>query len=824
MKKLMTMLAAAAMAFGLYAGGTGDEGFIAGTAFEANDGGNSYNTTDGFATGYWAGTGDGITTVAEVPHGLNDNRPAKFDGAADVHTLAIKTTLGNPVTHYIATDKEGQGIGDGLYFDGLVNMTVFDKDDTIPDADLDGAKLGVYLQLVGEDDSDGTNFVVVAKANAKVADGHYVCSLGAAKISAGWHRLTIKAIGHIDAADTGDTGFVVFVDGKAVECEDAKIADVSGLKLAAADWNENGNLFVSRVKNDATIASVAFDGQGSVDELVFTTTAPSFAMDMNIATVAFDAAKATGVQYSMDAGATWTPAVGNPFKVAAARGQELPAKIKVKWTGINGYMDNPGVDVDVTAGAAAKIPDSAYTQAAAAIISADGTTTNLFAALTGDNGAIAEANKAAADCTLQLLAAAGAIAIQNNNAITITVDLNGQQVAESLMSQLPGATVVVTDTSDDKDGKVDGTVGGPKFSINAGWYKVNPSSYLAAGKKAVLDKADNYYKIKDKVPVTAVEINKEALELAVDGTETLTYTVTPDGADVDTAVWSSDNTAVATVDPASGLVTAIAAGTATITITVNGTSTDTCVVTVKASEITITATLGEGIDSATIDGKPVASGEAIKLAAGTESVPVVLTANSGIKIPVFYCQKGVTSPVKKDASFTLDIEDGDTYYFTAKDAKDVDPTDAKDALEAKGVEPATTAKFPGESVKNLATWMEAKGMTDATGIEAINGSDYVQASVALDVALITEQTAVAVESQTFAATGSALTFKVEIADVEITSDNIADFVKTTNDVANWDKDGTGITVSAVDGVVTVDGGSNTAVFSKIVIPVDKTPN
>ena len=68
------------------------------------------------------------------------------------------------------------------------------------------------------------------------------------------------------------------------------------------------------------------------------------------------------------------------------------------------------------------------------------------------------------------------------------------------------------------------------------------------------------------VSVSGVTLNKTALSLTVGDTETLTPTITPDNATNKNVTWSSDDTSVATVD-ASGLVTAVARGTAVITAT-----------------------------------------------------------------------------------------------------------------------------------------------------------------------------------------------------------------------------------------------------------------
>ena len=83
------------------------------------------------------------------------------------------------------------------------------------------------------------------------------------------------------------------------------------------------------------------------------------------------------------------------------------------------------------------------------------------------------------------------------------------------------------------------------------------------------------------VPVTGVTLNKTSTSLYVGDTETLTPTITPDNATNKNLTWSSDDTSVATVD-ASGLVTAVSAGTATITVTTeDGAKTANCTVTVS---------------------------------------------------------------------------------------------------------------------------------------------------------------------------------------------------------------------------------------------------
>ncbi len=88
------------------------------------------------------------------------------------------------------------------------------------------------------------------------------------------------------------------------------------------------------------------------------------------------------------------------------------------------------------------------------------------------------------------------------------------------------------------------------------------------------------------IPVTNVTLDRATLSLEVGNTGQLVCTVNPSNATDTSVVWTSSNTAIATVS-SSGLVTAVAAGTATITATSNmdGTKKGECAVTVTKPAI-----------------------------------------------------------------------------------------------------------------------------------------------------------------------------------------------------------------------------------------------
>ena len=133
----------------------------------------------------------------------------------------------------------------------------------------------------------------------------------------------------------------------------------------------------------------------------------------------------------------------------------------------------------------------------------------------------------------------------------------------------------------------------------------------------------------DPVAVTGVSLNKTSTSLTVGATETLTATVAPANATNQAITWSSNNTAVASVDQ-NGKVTAVAAGTATITVTTqDGNKTATCTVTVSAA---VTPTVPQ---SGLIIHVPEVYED--KLLAGGYNTP--LTVVNGREYEVYYTER-----------------------------------------------------------------------------------------------------------------------------------------------------------------------------------------
>ncbi len=96
--------------------------------------------------------------------------------------------------------------------------------------------------------------------------------------------------------------------------------------------------------------------------------------------------------------------------------------------------------------------------------------------------------------------------------------------------------------------------------------------YFADGKVDMFDNSNtetwsSVRMYKGTAPVTSIALSKTTTSIPVGSTETLTATVTPSTAANPGVSWTSNNSAVATVNASTGQITAVAKGTATITAT-----------------------------------------------------------------------------------------------------------------------------------------------------------------------------------------------------------------------------------------------------------------
>ena len=132
---------------------------------------------------------------------------------------------------------------------------------------------------------------------------------------------------------------------------------------------------------------------------------------------------------------------------------------------------------------------------------------------------------------------------------------------------------------------------------------------------------------------TGVSVSPTSASISVNGTEQLTATVTPSGAN-QTVTWSSSNTGIATVS-SSGLVTGVAAGSATITATTTNNLTATCAITVTSitpTGVTVSPTSASisvnGTQQLTATVTPSGANQSVTWS--SSNIPVATVSSSGL--------------------------------------------------------------------------------------------------------------------------------------------------------------------------------------------------
>lgn len=172
--------------------------------------------------------------------------------------------------------------------------------------------------------------------------------------------------------------------------------------------------------------------------------------------------------------------------------------------------------------------------------------------------------------------------------VVVTIDaitvakVNGIQLKIDSVSTFDSPNVVTLDRPDSEigTGELTFTIDNP--STNK-FYKLEFDCQKGSSNGLVTVSKVDYYTVDVVVPVSSVTLNKNSTSISPGNTEQLTATVLPDNATGKAVTWSSDNENVATVS-STGLVTAVASGSATITATsqADGTKSASCLVTVTA--------------------------------------------------------------------------------------------------------------------------------------------------------------------------------------------------------------------------------------------------
>ena len=218
------------------------------------------------------------------------------------------------------------------------------------------------------------------------------------------------------------------------------------------------------------------------------------------------------------------------------------------------------------------------------------------------------------------------------------------------------------------------------------------------------------------VPVLGVTLDKQTMNLTAGSTGSLTAIINPANAANKSLTWTSDNTAVATVNE-NGVVTAVAEGTAKITVkTADGEKTAVCTVTVTAKT--------SGSSSSSSSSRP---SYPITTPDKTENGSVTVTPKSAKRGSV------VTITVTPDAGYVLD-----ELTVTDKDGKDV-ALNKKSDTEYTFVMPAGKVEITPSFVKqaeepsrvfvdvktgdyfyDAVLWAVEKGITNGTSAETFS--------------------------------------------------------------------------------------------------------
>lgn len=288
MKKLMVAVVSAAsamLAFGALPHGADFEAYSGGDTFTAdkNDTGGTSGTT------YWYSDAEEIGTISNGTHNAT-SVPDMFSGASNAKYLHIDTS-GKLYRTVEGNDQNenftpvSMSTGDGIYLDTLVQFTAADQVFGT-DALGDGDKIAIEY---AETEEGITNFVV----RAGVIGGgttNYLATVPDFDATE-WHRLTVRTLTNVDG--NGRPGFKIYVDQVALTIltDNAEFAQSSGLS--------DDTIFPSAVlagqTNADEISAVAFTGNGSLDDVVFTSTKPEFIQEATIVTVTWTTNEFTAI-------------------------------------------------------------------------------------------------------------------------------------------------------------------------------------------------------------------------------------------------------------------------------------------------------------------------------------------------------------------------------------------------------------------------------------------------------------------------------------------------------------------------------------------------
>ena len=314
MKKLMIALAAAAttmFSFGddvLPHGADFEaEGYVAGENFT-----NYVNKAEDGATPsgnrYWYSTSEDIGVISNHQSGISvKSVPDLYENATPtggVKYLQLDTQV--PLFRTIkSNDQSGSftgvdmSTGDGVYLDTLVKFTAADA--AFGTNGLEEAVDKIAIEYVEREIEYGTgdeatvvkvtpltNFVVRAGFIGSAFATNYLVDVPDGwlenNMKDDWHRLTVRALTNIDGNNRA--GFKIYLD----EVPLVYRTDKDEFAQSAGFEDDTHMIFPSAVATGddrTTISAVAFSGNGSIDDVVFTTTKPKFIAESEAVVVPF---------------------------------------------------------------------------------------------------------------------------------------------------------------------------------------------------------------------------------------------------------------------------------------------------------------------------------------------------------------------------------------------------------------------------------------------------------------------------------------------------------------------------------------------------------
>ena len=245
------------------------------TSFEDYVGDFTVDTSEG-GEYYWSGGNEGQFEFIEVAAEAKTLRPkywADQTNVPDTKALSIDTDVA--LSRHVATkDAEAQNIGNGLYFDSMVQFTATDTAPT----PTDGDKLIVWLKEIPSEEEGGQPTYKLCVTAAELDDDFLpkadpmICETSETIEPNSWHRLSIAANVETAQGRPNLTVFKVYLDSNEI------VTDKPFYSLVpyTTEYNSEDEVFYNR------ISSVSFQGKGAIDDLVWTTEDPNALVSVSV--------------------------------------------------------------------------------------------------------------------------------------------------------------------------------------------------------------------------------------------------------------------------------------------------------------------------------------------------------------------------------------------------------------------------------------------------------------------------------------------------------------------------------------------------------------